>query len=135
MTVRSTPELVTFTAGEDLTGKQYHAVKLDSSNENEILLSGAGDESIGILCSEGIQGSDVSVVNGGGSYAVIGTGAIVPGDKLKPDAAGKLIISSPAEGVREHFVAIAIGSTSSADAQIEVLVMPQFNTNPVPSPA
>lgn len=59
---------VTFVAGEDLSGKQFHGVKLDGSNENEVLAADSANEDIvGILQNKPASGEEATVMISGRS--------------------------------------------------------------------
>jgi hypothetical protein len=77
----------TFIAGADLTGKQFYAVK-HGSGANEVVLSGDGEEAIGILQTEATQGRGVSVRLLGESWWVAGA-SVTAGAKVGSGANGK----------------------------------------------
>jgi len=85
-------ERISVIAGADLSAKRYYAVKLNSSGE--IVLAGAGDNSIGVLQNKPASGYVGTVMTLGESYAIYGA-AVTAGQNLAADANGKLV---PAAG-------------------------------------
>lgn len=85
-----------FRAGADLSAQSnlYLSVKHDGSGD--IVLSGAGDESVGFLFNLPKSGEVAEVSTLGGGAKGVAAGTIAAGDYLKSDAAGKLVIASTA---------------------------------------
>lgn len=56
----------TFTAGEDLSAKQYHFVKIDNGDGEVVAVSGATDRPIGVLQNAPTlgQAAEVTIVGG-----------------------------------------------------------------------
>lgn len=108
-------------AAADLSGKQYFAVKLSAAL---MALCGAvTDTAFGILQDKPkqnesgrvrVQGTSLAVTDGSGT-------AIAAGDKLGPNAAGKLVkVTTPDRPV----AAIALGVSTADGTIIEVLLTP-----------
>jgi hypothetical protein len=93
-------------AGADLSDKRYYAVKLNPSAQ--IILSGAGENALGILQDQPASGRVGKVMCEGKSPAIYGA-SVTAGNSLTPDAAGKLV---PATG-SDAIVAIAAESGSA----------------------
>jgi len=85
-------QLASPVAGEDLSAKQYYAVKISSTGV--VSLSGAGENAIGILQNSPQEGEVASVMLLGISKAVYGA-SVTAGQNLAVDANGKLV---PAAG-------------------------------------
>lgn len=90
------------TAGADLSGSQYLAVKITGAAA--VGLCGAGENSLGILQNDPGNGEAASVRFVGPSKAVYG-GAVGAGDRLTPDANGKLVATS---ATTDHIVGVAV---------------------------
>lgn len=93
-------------AGADLSDKQYYAVKLNPSAQ--IILSGAGENALGILQDKPASGRVGKVMCEGKSPAIYGA-SVTAGNSLTPDAAGKLVPATGSNAV----VAIAAESGSA----------------------
>lgn len=81
-------ELVSITAGADLSNSQYKAVKIDANGN--VVLAGAGENAIGILQNAPEQGKVASVMVLGESKAVYGD-TVTAGANLEVDASGRLV--------------------------------------------
>ena len=72
-----------FTAGEDLSAKQYHFVKFGSS-DTEVVACGDGESAIGVLMNAPASGEDAVVVIEGGALlktsGIVARGALVACD-------------------------------------------------------
>lgn len=80
-------------ATADLTGKLGYAMALDTANANSVIIANAQTtKTIGILLSEGKAGDAVNVLLAqyGTARAIYG-GTVAIGDRLTPDASGRLI--------------------------------------------
>jgi len=107
----ATEELVYCTsviAGEDLSARQFHCVKLNPSGQ--MILSGAGENALGILQDKPASGQVGAVCGLGKSMAVLGA-IVTPGQNLTPDADGKLVPATGSDAV----VAVAAESGSAGD--------------------
>jgi hypothetical protein len=79
-------------AGADLTGKQFHLVKLNSSGQ-VVVCSAAGEMPFGVLQSEAdAAGKAVSVAIAGKSKVKLG-GTVAALDPLKTDANAKAAVA------------------------------------------
>lgn len=109
-------------AAADLSGKQYYAVK--QSGAGQINVCGAvTDTGLGILLDKPKQTETGRVRVHGTSLAITdGSGAaIAVGDKLGPNAAGKLVkVTTPDRPV----MAQACGASTADGTIIEVLLTP-----------
>lgn len=110
-------------------------VKLDTTADNQVLQGTANSKLIGVSQegmkrTPGLPGSDTTIaaeitdeidVFGEGDVCMLTTGAaVVRGDWLQSDAAGKAIAAA---GAGEHFVgAIALESAGAADVKIQAVV-------------
>lgn len=95
-------------AGADLSSKQFHCVKLNSSGQ--AILSGAGENALGILQDKPASGQVGAVCCLGKSMAAYGA-SVTAGQNLTPDANGMLV---PATG-NDAVVAMAAESGSEGE--------------------
>lgn len=86
MTTQANGVDITRLAGADLSSSQYHFVKLDTNGE--VVLSGAGEDAIGVLQNKPADGQAATVRVGGLSKVVAGA-AITAGARVASDASGK----------------------------------------------
>lgn len=84
-------EKLSLIAGEDLTTKQYHAVKVNANGN--VVLARAGENAIGILQNKPEQGKVAEVMSLGISKAVYG-GTVTAGQNLAVDSEGRLVNAS-----------------------------------------
>jgi hypothetical protein len=104
----------TFVTEADLSAKQYYAVKIN--NHGKIILSGAGENAVGILQDKPGNGYVGSVMTLGITKAVYG-GAVTAGDNLSADAAGKLVTTAGAAAV------IGVALEDGADGEIHPVLL------------
>lgn len=111
----------TWTAGADLSAKQFHAVEL-TAKDTVNACNAATDRVIGVLQNDPKSGRGAVVRHLGTSLAVTdGSGtAIVAGDLLGPNANGKLVKKATADFA---VCAIANGDSSADGTIIEVLLI------------
>ncbi len=95
-------------AGADLSSKQFYCVKLNASGQ--MILSGAGENALGILQDKPASGQVGAVCCLGKSMGIYGA-SVTGGQNLTPDANGKLV---PATG-NDAVVAVAAESGSADD--------------------
>jgi hypothetical protein len=95
-------------AGADLSAKQFYCIKLNSSGQG--VLSGAGENALGILQDKPASGQVGAVCCLGKSMAIYGA-SVTAGQNLTPDANGKLVPATGSDAV----VAVAAESGSSGD--------------------
>lgn len=114
MAASSEPRIVSFTAGEDLSSKEYHFVKFGSS-KSEVVAAGANERAIGIVqnAAENGEVAEVALPGGGGKLKV--SGAVSLGKMLTSTSAGK---GEVADAAGEWVAAIAY---ESADADGDVI--------------
>jgi hypothetical protein len=62
----------TLVAGEDLSGKQYHFVKIDNGTGNAVAVDGATDRPVGVLQNNPLSGQEAEVLIVGGTKVVAG---------------------------------------------------------------
>lgn len=100
-----------FEAGADLTGKEYHVVKTNSSGKI-VLASAATDAIVGVLETVGKAGETVSVavISGAGSFKVKTGGAVTKDAYLTANADGKAVVTTTA-GDRVFGRALAAGAS------------------------
>lgn len=65
----------TFTAGEDLSAKQYHFVKIDNGDGDVVAVTGATDRPIGVLQNTPTSGQAAEVLIVGGTKVEAGGSA------------------------------------------------------------
>lgn len=110
---------VSIEAGEDLSGKQYYAVKRDATTE-KATLSGANNKSLGFLQNKPESGETAQVRISGVSLALINeSGGVTFGKFLTPTSTGDVEICDAAG---EEYIAKALGAYSDND-MAEVLVV------------
>jgi len=102
-------------AGADLSDKQFRCIKLNASGQ--MILSGAGENALGILQDKPKSGRVGAVCCLGKSMAVYGA-EVTANQDLTPDANGKLV---PATG-SDAKVAVAAESGSSGEIHSVYLV-------------
>jgi hypothetical protein len=90
----------TFTAGEDLSAKQFHFVKVDNGNGTVKAVDGATDRPVGVLQNAPTSGQAAEVTIVGGTKVECGGSA----------SAGQPIFSSASANA----VTLAFGTTGSA---------------------
>jgi hypothetical protein len=91
---------VTLVAGEDLSAKQYHFVKIDNGTGKAVAVSGAADRPIGVVQNNPSSGQEAEVLISGGTKIKAGGSA---------SAGQALFASASATGVT-----LAFGTTASA---------------------
>ena len=90
----------TFTAGEDLSAKQFHFVKIDNGDGHVVAVSGATDRPIGVLQNAPTAGQAAEVTIVGGTKVECGGSA----------SFGQPLFSSASATA----VTLAFGTTASA---------------------
>ena len=90
----------TFTAGADLSAKQYHFVKIDNGTGNVVAVNGATDRPIGVLQNAPTSGQAAEVCIVGGTKVEVGDSA----------SAGQALFASASATA----VTLAFGTTGSA---------------------
>lgn len=90
----------TFTAGEDLSGKQYHFVKIDNGDGEVVAVSAGTDRPIGVLQNAPLAGQAAEVTIVGGTKVECGGSA----------SFGQAVFSSSSATA----VTLAFGTTASA---------------------
>ena len=66
---------VTLVAGEDLSAKQYHFVKIDNGTGKAVAVSGATDRPIGVVQNNPTSGQEAEVLISGGTKIKAGGSA------------------------------------------------------------
>jgi hypothetical protein len=90
----------TLVAGEDLSAKQYHFVKIDNGTGQAVAVDGATDRPVGVLQNNPTSGQEAEVLIVGGTKVVAGGTA----------SAGQPLFASASANA----VTLAFGSTGSA---------------------
>ena len=117
-------------AGEDLTDKQFHAVKL-SAAWTISAIDAATDVAIGILMDAPKEGEGASVAVGGDAIIKAKAGGtIAVNGKLKINAAGELVAISTTSGADENVIAIALETAADHDLFFVKVVDPYIHTVP-----
>lgn len=107
-------------AEADLSAKQFHLIKLDSSGK--VALAGSAERAIGVLQNNPSTGEAAQVRVLGVSKVVSGYSFGV-GTVLASDASGKAITSSSAKPI-----GIALEAATAANQIVSVLVIPGWET-------
>ncbi|NMC09524.1 MAG: hypothetical protein GYA39_00875 [Methanothrix sp.] len=96
-------------AGIDLSAKQFYCVKLNASGQ--MILSGAGENALGILQDKPTSGQVGAVCCLGKSMAIYGA-SVTAGQNLASDASGKLVPATGSDAV------VAVAAESGSDGEI-----------------
>jgi hypothetical protein len=104
----------TLVAGADLSAKQYYACKINSSGY--AVLSGAGENSVGIIQNEPTSGQATNVAVVGESFAIYGA-AVTAGANLTPDASGRLVTAGGSDCV------LAVAAESGTTNEIRTVYL------------
>lgn len=111
----------TYRAAGDLSAKQYYAVKLSTSNDEDVAIAGAGEVAIGILSNTPIDNELADVTVFGTTKAKVGA-SVTRGNFLKVTTDGSLI---PVASDKDYYVARALTGAAIGDI-IPVLVAPGY---------
>jgi hypothetical protein len=109
----------TFVAGEDLSTKQYHFVKLEPSTGDVILVAAATDRPLGVLQNNPTDQQEAEVLMVGGTK-IAGGGTAAVGTPLFANATGKAVTlafgttGATAYAVGTFITAGVSGATSTA---------------------
>lgn len=96
-------------AGSDLSARQFCCVKLNASGQ--MILSGAGENALGILQDKPPSGQVGAICCLGKSMAVLGSD-VSAGQNLTPDANGKLVPATGSDAV------VAVAAESGSDGEV-----------------
>jgi hypothetical protein len=111
---------ITLVAGGDLSTKQYHFVKINSSGE-AVICSGATDRPIGVLQNNPESGEEAAIVVVGGTK-VVSSASIDEGVLIGTSAAGKADAKSPGVDTTEYAVGTVILSAGADDEILTAVV-------------
>lgn len=119
-TAHNDSAVIVYNTGADLTGKEFHGVKLNA--EGKLVLAGAGEAALGILSAE--QGFDLTTGNRADvQIKDIGLGKagakFVAGDFLAMDGEGRFIKAEAGAFV----VAYAIEAANAADEIVSIQIV------------
>lgn len=124
----SEPRLEGRLAAEDLSAKQYHFVKPDSTDPSKVVLcDSAGEKCLGILMNkpESGQMAEIALPGGGGKIKLDEAVAIL--QYITPSAAGQ---GEVADAAGEHVGAIAKEVGADADViDVDVVAFEAFNSD------
>ncbi len=87
---------LTLLAGADLSAKQFHAVKLNSSGK--VVLASDGDKIVGILQDDPENGQAGVIMVSGASPVIFGD-TVTAGQEVQANAAGKIITKASGVGI------------------------------------
>ena len=121
-TTQVTTRNLTFVAGEDLTGKLYYAVTLNSDGQ-VVTPTSANAVIIGFVQNKALEGEAVLVTIGETSKAVAGDNISI-GNLLIADNTGK-VVSCPTSAGTYNIIGIAL-EDGDAGSVIEVLIRPMI---------
>lgn len=99
---------ITLEASGDLSTKQYHFMVIDSSGQ--IAAAGAGAAIDGVLQDEPDAAGIASQVGFSGVTKVNAAEAIVAGDDITPDSAGKAVVAATGDVIAGKATSGASGS-------------------------
>ena len=108
--------LGTLVADNDLSAKQFHAMKVTSTGMDQAV---AGDVIGGILQENPLAGQVGAIMVNGITKAVAG-GAFSAGDKLEVNVNGRLIVATATAGY--HLVAVALEASLANGNIVAVLL-------------
>lgn len=114
----------TFTAGEDLSSKQYHFVK-QSSATAVVACSAVTDVPIGVLQNKPTSGKVAEVVLHGGTKIVSG-GNLAAGVLIGTTTAGRAAAQTPGTDIT-HYVVGTLVSAAGADGVVGSAVVNCIN--------
>lgn len=87
---------ITVVAGGDLSAKQFHAVKVNSSGQ--VVAAGDGEAGIGFVQNKPTSGQAATVRVAGVTKAAAG-GTVTAGQKIAANADGKAVTATASENV------------------------------------
>lgn len=123
MAVEGRQDLWSFTAGADLSSKQYHLVKLNASGQ--IVLAEAGDKAIGVLVDNPGSGETGTVAVAGITKVVAGA-AVAAGAYLSSDANAQAITATDTNvgesTTGTHIIGQALSAASGANEFVTVVL-------------
>lgn len=111
MAAHSEPRIYGYTAGEDLSSKQYHFVKFGADKET-VLGAGANERAIGVLMNAPENGEQAEVALPGGGAKLKVAESVSLGKMLTSTAASK---GEVADAAGEWIGAVAYEDGSSDD--------------------
>ena len=116
---------ITFTAGENLSEKQYYAVYL-SADQTVSLCTTSYLNAIGILQNKPKSGEAAVIrpIGCGGTSKVKTGGAIAVGKRLKVDTDGMCIVESTPNATEQWCVGVALEASGADGDIIETLLAP-----------
>jgi hypothetical protein len=116
-------DVMSFTAGEDLTEARHCFVVLNASVQGEVLLAGAGEMAIGVLQNSPDEGQTAEVaVLSRGRLKVKSAGALTPpGLRLASDADGLAVEA----GETDHVLGQLLKDTSGEEL-VEMLCLQSY---------
>src|SRR3990167_11290259 len=109
MATAQNEQIITLTAGEDLSAKQYYLSTISTGADNPASLAGDGNKAFVIL-NEPSTGQAASLAIGGVTKVVAGA-AFTRGDKLASNGSGKAITA--VAGGTKHVVLFALEDRKS----------------------
>lgn len=77
---------------------QYRAYKGDTSNENQIVVAGAGEAGIGVLQNAPAAGEAAELISSGQTPVKLG-GTVTPYQQITPDASGDFVLATTGDVV------------------------------------
>lgn len=110
----------TFTAGEDLSAKQYHFVKLNAANSVHVC-DATTDQILGVLQNAPASGEAANVMILGISK-LTASAAIAAGANLSCDADGKGVTVTVGSDTTTYVGAVALEAASAEDEVISCLI-------------
>lgn len=107
-------QLLSFTAGADLSSSQYTIVKLSSGT----IVAGTAGAGFGVLVDAPASGEVGSVAVLGITKVVVGTGGVTEGDMITSDASGEAV---PAATLNDEIIGRAV-YTAAAGALTTIVL-------------
>ena len=116
---------LTFTAGADLSAKQYYAVYL-SADQTVSLCTTAHLDAIGVLQNKPKSGEAAVVrpIGAGGTTKVKTGGAIAVGKRVKVDTDGMVIVESTPNATEQWCIGVALEASDADGDIIEIALAP-----------
>lgn len=111
---------VTMTAGEDLSAKQFHFVKV-SADHTVVACTALTDIPFGVLQNDPVSGEGATVRIGGVSK-ISSDEAIAVGSLLGTSADGQAVVADPDGASEAYYVAQAISASTGAGGIVSAKV-------------
>lgn len=113
MAANQSPQEVSVDAGEDLSAKQHHIVKLNSSGQ-AVVATAAGEKVFGVLTNDPNAAGKAATVAVAGIVKVVADGTIAAGNYISTSADGQARASTAAASGTGHVNTSDTGAATDA---------------------